>query len=73
MKRLAILTLTLCTLLLGGCYTYWDDDGHYYRDHDRWRDHGRYYRDNDQGNGWYDRRDYRRDHDRHHRHDDDDD
>lgn len=49
MKRLATLTLTLCsTLLLGGCYTYWDDGGRYDRDHYRWRDYDRYERGYDQ-------------------------
>ncbi|WP_080748289.1 hypothetical protein [Pseudomonas chlororaphis] len=76
MKRLATLTLTLfSTLLLGGCYTYWDDGGRYDRDHYRWRDHDRYergYDQNDQGDRYYRRYD-RRDHDGRHRRDRDDD
>ncbi|AZD16088.1 hypothetical protein SAMN03159489_04209 [Pseudomonas sp. NFPP07] len=78
MKRLATLTLTLCsTLLLGGCYPHWEDGRRYDRDHDGWRDHSRYdrdyYRDRDRDDDRYDRRYDRRDKDGRYRRDRDDD
>lgn len=64
MKRTALTILAMSgTLLLGGCWPYWEDGGGYYRDHGRHRDYDRGYergRDNDQG---YERRYDRREDD----------
>lgn len=42
MKRTAIFILVISgSLLLGGCWPYWEDGGGRGRDHDRGHDHGR--------------------------------
>lgn len=69
MKRTAIMILAISSsLLLGGCWPYWEDGDGYGRDHDRGREYHRRYdrhddrgyerRDNDQGEGRYHNRDH---------------
>ncbi|HJR27219.1 MAG TPA: hypothetical protein VJ889_00760 [Pseudomonas sp.] len=65
MKRTAIMTLAIATtLLLGGCFPYWEEGDRYDRDHREYRrDHDRGYYYDDRGyDRDYDRRDDRRRH-----------
>ncbi|WP_253422154.1 hypothetical protein [Pseudomonas sp. GGS8] len=60
MKRTAIMTLAIAsTLLLGGCWPYWEEGDRYDHDHRR-----EYRRDHDRGYDQRDDRGYDRDYDR---------